>query len=303
MKRFITNIIIFFVVVLIVDIVVGYCGDYMLSKATRGETNRTYSLTKVDQHDVLILGSSRARYHYNAAFLSDTLNLDVYNGGYEGRGVINAYGFLSMILERYSPQLILFDLNPDFDILIHAPDMNNKRYIEKLKPFWREETVGGIIRDVSKADWYKCHFGMLRYNTTILQMMVDLKGTNYETNKGSVLLNGVYDWDPEITKVETQIDPLKLSYIDKFLQLAKDKHIPIAVVASPKYGQTSSNILQPVIDICEEKGIPFFDYWAIEPFMSHKEWFNDPLHLNYKGTKIFNRQLVDDIKNLLSNND
>ena len=303
MKRFVTNTIIFFVIVLIVDVFVGYCGDYMLSKATRGETNRAYSLIKVDQHDVLILGSSRARYHYDSTFLSDTLNLDVYNGGYEGRGVITAYGFLSMILEHYSPQLILFDLNPDFDILVHAPDENNKRYIEVLKPYWRDKTVGSIIRDVSKADWYKCHFGMLRYNTTILQMMVDLRGENFETNKGSVLLNGVYDWEPEITKVETLIDPLKITYIDKFLQLAKDKHIPIIVVASPKYGQTSSNILQPVIDICEEKGIPFFDFWASELFMSHKEWFNDPLHLNHKGTMIFNRLLVDDIKKQLKNND
>lgn len=303
MKRYITNIVIFFVVVFTIDIVVGYCGDYMLSKATRGNTNRNNNLARVDQHDVLILGSSRARYHYDAAFLSDTLNLDVYNGGYEGRGVITAYGFLSMILERYSPQLILFDLNPDFDILVHAPDMNDKRYIEVLKPYWRDKTVGSIICDVSKEDWYKCHFGMLRYNTTILQMIVDLKGANYEKNKGSVLLNGVYDWDSEITKVEPQIDSLKLIYIDKFLQLAKDKHIPIMVVASPKYGQTSSDMLHPVTDICEEKEIPFFDYWASEPFMSHKEWFNDPLHLNHKGTMIFNRLLVDDIKKQLKNND
>jgi hypothetical protein len=303
MKRFVTNIVIFFVFVLVVDIFIGYCGDYMLSKATRGETNRTYSLTKVDQHDVLILGSSRARYHYNAEFLSDTLCLDVYNGGYEGRGVITAYGFLSMISERYRPQLILFDVNPDFDILVHEPDMNNKRYIGVLKPYWRDKNVGNTIRDVYAADWYKCHFGMLRYNTIILQMLVDFKGTKYEKNKGSVLLKGIYDWEPEITKIETRIDPLKLSYIDKFLQLAKDKRIPIIVVASPKYGQTSSKILQPVIDICKDKGIPFYDYWASEPFMSHKEWFNDPLHLNYKGTKIFNKLLVEDIKKLLNDND
>ena len=99
MKKYIVRIILFFAIVVLVDFVVGWAGDYLQTHAKGGDTKAINDLVKKDQHDILILGSSRAHHHYDTPFLSDTLNLDVYNAGYDGNGVILAYGILQMILE------------------------------------------------------------------------------------------------------------------------------------------------------------------------------------------------------------
>ncbi len=97
MKKYIVHILIFFTIVAVIDISVGLAGDYLVSHVKSGDAKRTNDLAMVDKHDVLILGSSRARHHYDTPFLSDTLGLDVYNAGYDGNGVVLAYGLLEMI--------------------------------------------------------------------------------------------------------------------------------------------------------------------------------------------------------------
>lgn len=49
--------------------------------------------------------------------------------------------------------------------------------------------------------------------------------------------------------------------------------------------------------ICEEKGIPFFDYSNDEFFMSHPEYFWDNAHLNKEGAEIYTEKIIVDILN------
>ena len=253
---------IFFAIVAIIDITVGYAGDYLVSHLKSGDVKRTNDLAMIDIHDVLILGSSRARHHYDTPFLSDTTGLDVYNAGYDGNGVILAYGLLEMILERYQPKLIIYDVEPSFDINVYAEDNNNKRYISRLKPYYRHKAIGNIIDDVSTEEWYKVHSGMMRYNMSILTMLTEGLRKSKEDFKGYSPMQGVYDREPELSVGKRELDSLKLEYVEKLILLAKSEQIPLIVVASPRYGMSSSSSLQPVMDICKLHNVEFCDYYA-----------------------------------------
>jgi hypothetical protein len=300
MKRFIINILLFFAIVIVVDICVGFTGDYLQTHAKGGETRKTNDFVKNDYHDIVILGSSRACHHYDAPFLSDTLGIDVYNAGYDGNGVVLSYGLLSMILERYKPQLVIFDVEPSFDIEVYPADNGHKRYISTLKPYYNNVGAKEVIKDVSVEEWYKAHSGMMRYNTTIISKAQDyIKGNS--TSKGYIPMQGAYFGEKsEIVGDSTvHIDVFKLNYVEKLLLLAKVNNVPIVVVASPKYGKTSSIELQPVIDLCKKFSVPFIDFYADTEFQLHKEWFKEPMHLNEIGAREFSKKLSLKIKNLI----
>ena len=284
-------------IVAVIDFTVGKLGDYLQTHAKGGNTRTLNDLVMNDCHDVLILGSSRAHHHYDAPFLSDTLGLDVYNAGYDGNGAVLAYGLLEMVLERSRPKLLLFDVEPAFDIYEYDKDNAHKRYISFLKPYYRNTIIGGIIKDVSTEEWYKVHSGLLRYNSNLVTIIAENIFCRSSFPKGYEAMYGVYTSEPEEREAKTQIlDPFKLKYVEKFMELAKTKEIPLIVVASPKYGVMSSKELQPVKDICKKLQIPFIDYYADPLFMSHKEWFKEPMHLNYKGARLFSEEIVKTIK-------
>ena len=301
MKKFITKILIFFAIIAVIDFCVGFVGGYLQSHAKGGDTRKTNDLVMDDQHDILIFGSSRACHHYDAPFMSDTLGLDVFNAGYDGNGVILSYGLLSMVIERYQPKLILFDVEPAFDINVYAADNGNKRYITLLKPYYLNAGVSEVIRGVSEEEWLKSYSGMMRYNTTIISKTLDYLRGSGVSNNGYIPMKGVYTGEPnrEQGKV-TKRDTIKLDYVEKLLLLAKTKNIPIAVVASPKYGKKNADEVLPVIDICSKHNIPFIDYYANEVFMQHKEWFVEPMHMNEVGAKVFSTKLIKEINFLIT---
>ena len=306
MKKFIKHILFFFVILIAIDFIIGQTGDYLVSHVKYGDAKRTNDLLMVDKHDVIIMGSSRARHHYDTPFLSDTLGLDVYNAGFDGNGVILAYGLLELMLERYQPKLIVFDVEPAFDIVEYKDDNNHKRYITRLKPYYKNEAVGDMIKSVSLEEWYKFHSGMLRYNMNLLTMFAEEATKRGDYIKGFYPLQGIDKRSPEQSKVQTKTDyvpvmndSFKLDYVEKFVELTKAKGVPLVIIASPKYGKVDSKDIQPVVDICKKHRIPFVDYYANEQFTNNIELFKEPMHLNAAGARYFSRLVSSDIRNLI----
>ena len=145
MRKFLINVLVFWGLVFIVDFFTMKLGNYLQGNAKGGYTKRTNDLIMKDCHDVLIMGSSRAHHHYDTPYLSDSLGVDVYNAGYDGNGVILAYGILELVLERYQPKLIILDIEPSFDIIKYSGDKNCIRYINYLKPYFNHDVVDKVI--------------------------------------------------------------------------------------------------------------------------------------------------------------
>lgn len=298
MKRFILNVLLFFAFIVAIDFFVGLVGDFFVNHSKGGRTKELNDLVMNDRHDIIVMGSSRAHHHYDSPYLSDVLNRDVYNAGYNGNGVILAYGILNLILDKYKPQMIIYDTEPAFDIYEYKADNKNKRYISMLKPYYRAPSIGKIIKDISMEDWHEIHSGMIRYNSNIAPIFIDNIFARPMSPGGYVPLYGILDYTPT-NKKNQQIDLKKIEYFEKMVQLVVSKGVPMIVMASPKYGEKDSKALSPVISICKRYNVPFLDYYADSAFMQHKDWFKDVTHLNNKGAREYSKRIAGEINSYL----
>lgn len=295
MKKYLINIIVFFVIVIVIDVAVGSLGDYLQAHSKGGDTKRTDDLVIKDYHDIIVLGSSRAHCHYDTPFMSDILGLDVYNAGYDGCGVVLAYGLLELILERYQPKLVVFDVEPSFDINVYEPDNNHVRYLGPLKPYYRHSAIGQVIKDVSLKEWYKVNFGLIRYNSALVPKAIDCFSVRGEDLKGynpeQAVYTGIIEQKTDSTGC---LDEFKLKYLDKLCLLAQSHGVPIIFIASPKLGVPNSKVFSPVKEICCCHEVPFIDYYS-DPIFQKTELFCEPMHLNFKGARLFSATVINDI--------
>ncbi len=138
MKRFFIRISIFILLVIVCDVAVGFVGGKLMDNAKGGDTRRKYSIANNTNEDVLIFGSSRAIYHYDSEILEDTIGMSVYNCGFQGNGIICAYGFFKMITKRYYPKCLVYEITPSFDYIVG----DNHKYLGNLRYFYSK---GGVI--------------------------------------------------------------------------------------------------------------------------------------------------------------
>lgn len=297
MKRFIINIFLFFCLMTLMDFSVGYLGDFLQAHPKGGNTKRVNNLVMKENHDIVILGSSRAHHHYDTPYMSDTLGMDVYNAGFDGNGVILAYGLLEMILERYQPRLVIYDVEPSFDINVYTPDNNCVRYLGELKPYYNHAGIGGIFMDVSTEEWYKVHLGLIRYNSSLIHKVIDFITSRGADEKGYLPIYGEYSGTPSKKRNNDEVqEKLKLEYIEKLIELARSKNVPLFLVASPKLGITDSRVFDPVKSICQKYSVKFLDYYA-DPSFQNNSFFAEPMHLNNIGAHRFSREIVNNILN------
>ena len=301
MKKFIINLLVFYAIVGLIDFGVGVLGGYLQGRAKGGSTKKLNDLVMVDKHDIIIFGSSRAVVHYDTPFISDSLGMDVYNAGYAGNGIILSVGLLELLLERYSPNIVVFDVEPSFDIYEYAADNNHVRYLKYLKPYYNKPGVSDIFKDVSVEEWYKAHSGLIRNNTEIIPRVVDnvinrgVDPCGFTPGKGSMTE------DPQTAhKEQLVIDPFKLDYLQKLISLCRDKGIPLIFVSSPKYGATDSDILQPAKEIAMMNNVQYFDFYSDSRFVFHKEWFSNPMHLNSDGALEYSKMIAGVLSGLIN---
>lgn len=292
MKKYIAYIISFFVIVLIIDVGFGKMCDYMNAHSKGGLSKQTYDLCMKDQYDILIMGSSRAHHHYDPQIIEDSLGMSCYNAGCDGNGIILMYGIYQMIINRYKPNLIIYDVEQAFDLYEYKNDNNRTRYLALLKPYHDQIGIDQVFKDVSEKEYYKTYSGFCRYNSVSISLLIDYLKKRHIDEKGYSPLSGEIKTEPEKqAPIPQVIDSVKLNYMQKFISDVVSREIPLIIVASPKYGVTNSNDLQPIKSICDKYNVPFADYYADSVFMAHKEWFKEPMHLNNVGARVFTERI------------
>lgn len=301
MKRYLIRILLFFAIVAFVDMAIGNIADYMQANAKGGDTKQLNDFVVNDRYDIFILGSSRAHHHYVPQVFKDSLGMDCYNGGRDGNGIIFQYGIYKMITERYHPQLVIYDVEPAFDIYEFEEDVNHTRYLSALKPYYKHPEVEQTFKDVSTIEYLKVHSGLFRHNSALISIFIDYlvsRGDNTDSSNGySPLFGAIKQEYNKIVDEERVDDALKQSYMLKLIKDASDNQIPLLIVASPKHGATNSDCFNDIKQYCEDYNVPFFDYYADSYFMAHPEYFKEPMHLNGDGAELFTKVVVEYIKN------
>lgn len=299
MTRFVLKVLAFFAIIAIIDIVGGLGLKWLAVHAKGGFTLRDNYICDSLRTDILVSGSSRCVRHYNPRIISDSLGVSCYNSGQMGNGIILNYGRMLMINERQHPNLVVYDLHPGFDLLISD---DNHRYLTWLKGHYDRDGIAEIFCSVDRMEKYKMMSQLYRYNSRIMELVSDfLQPLSNANPDGFSPLRGEIDK----LKIRSNIpqnrvyhfDDLKLEYINKYIQKVGKDHI-VFVVSPVWYGMDSLQFA-PVKDICDEKGIPFFDFSNNPKYLHHDKYFKDGLHMNAIGADEFSRDLVKILQKLI----
>lgn len=300
MKKFIFYTVIFLVAVVVIDFGFGMSCDYMTTRAKGGSTKYLTDLTQKDSYDILIMGSSKAHHNYIPQTFNDSLGLTCYNAGYDGNGIILAYGILSMMNDDCLPLLVIYDVKQQFDVYHYSGDGDYTRYYQLLKPFYKHPEVAGIIKSISRWDLIKFHSGLVRYNGVLYNTISNyLYDSDENFNYGYVPVKGMLVDDVAQERDYTlEIDTLKIAYFKHFIELTKKKNIRLLIVLSPEYNSNELYDFQPIFNLCSEEAIPIIDYYNNSNFQE-KELFKDHCHLNENGARFFTETMVGEIQRMV----
>lgn len=297
MKKYIFKIFLFFAIVVGVDQVYGFICSYMIEHTQSGDTALTFNIFKKNKYDIMILGSSRCVCHYDDKMMSDTLGVKVINAGTKGNGIIMMYGLYNIIPQENKPKLLVYDVEPAFDVLAYENDDHDKRYLSGLKFFYKEPIIKQIFESIDSKERLKMYSHLYQYNSYFFPLAKDyllsnnVKTSCYEPSykKYTKPKNG-----PEPHRDD---DGQKLYYFEQLIKDTKRDGVHMVVVASPKYNEGSCIELQPIEDLCKRYNVPFLNYYLD---MQDTKWFCNRMHLNYDGsqeyTKVFSNRLQKEIK-------
>lgn len=299
MKRFILKLSFFLILLIIIDYTFGVLGKKALESATSGDTKREYLVANGGITDeIVVLGSSRAVHHYHPTIIEENTGLSCYNAGVDGNGIILMYGRLSLIMKYHTPKLVIYDITKDFDLNKN----DNTKYLGHLKYFYNDKTIKEIFSSVDKLECYKMYSNMYKYNSKFLQLIAD-NFHSFSTNiKGYKPIHHTMDYVPKsnISNEETELDSLKIGYLEKLILLCKDKSQLIFVI-SPSYFEDNQDY-SPLINLCAKHNISLLDYGKDTTFVGKRRFFGDTVHMNNDGATDFSRIIANEINKLLNKN-
>lgn len=300
MKKFIFKVSLFFLLIAIIDIIFGFAMGEVSKRIDVGGAGRDNYICDKVTDDILVFGSSRAERHYNAQMISDSLGIPCYNCGESGCGIILAYGRLLMLLERYKPKAIIYEITPSFD---YFDGKDNHKYLYRLKQHYDRPGIDSIFWNVDPTEKYKMVSGMYRHNSSFLQNLIayffrmstenGVKGFRpiYEEIDTMKIKKGTIAYDSKDGYV---YDSLKIQYIDKFLDMTKDMKL-VFVVSPMWYGQDTL-ALEPIKHICEKRNTSIIDFSNNPKYVHHNEYFKDGTHLNARGADEFTKDLIVELR-------
>lgn len=259
------------------------------------DTKINYATYGKHDDEIVILGSSRARHHYNTSIIAEKTGHDCVNLGMDGQNIYYAIALLQMYLKQNSPKLIILDLfGIDFQKTIEK--YKTERLADLSPLYHKDEKVDSII---GLRKGYTTQIDLLhsyRYNGKIVSLLVNPKEM---ANGGFIPLNGIYPGKPKLENISNDFDEDKLMCIAEFITLCKKHNAEVCVMFSPAlYDKQSDRVaLNEIESFCKSKGCKaiYNNEFAIAEF----RLFKDVLHLNEDGAEIYSALVADELKELI----
>lgn len=220
--------------------------------------------------------------------------MSCYNCGQSGNGIILFWGWWQIIKERFKPKIIIYDINPNFDLYISE---DNHKYLGWIRSEYEKEYIKKIFEDIDPTEKYKQLSFMYRYNSKFLQCLTDfmhplfeLRPDGYEPLGGEMDIMKIKSNAPK-DHVNYHVDRLKLTYLNAFVEDCERSGIKLLFVASPLWYGSKGEIYEPIKNICSLYDIRFVDYSNDKGFVHNNIMFKDGSHLNAYGANEFTKDI------------
>ena len=291
------SVLIVVVLVAIVDIAVGYVMDWILPRTgNKGDLCLTNLGVNVIETPIVIVGSSRASHHYDPRIFADSLGRATYNVGTDGCFFTHNCCVINSILERYSPELIIWEFEPSY-LFEHSADDITSMYLYYNKRDYITKTLNEVL---PRSEVIKLNSNIYRYNSKFIRVFTRYlqnddtpdEHSGYEPSAPKSLKEPL-SLVEEYSSSTSVIDSSKLYRFKETVENAKTKGCKIVLVNSPKYKYSidpNINMNDSVANICQELGVSFIDCSKL--YISHPEYFNDATHLNAIGADIYTKHIA-----------
>lgn len=297
MKRFIRNIILFAVLLAACDVVVGAVMRHLVRTAKYGVTKRYNEIADSITDDILLFGSSLGRRNYNPDILSDSLGMSFCSCAQEKGGILMMYGRYKLIRQRYTPRVVLYDVERDYDLL----DEDCERYLMPLRYYYDRPGIDSLFAAVSPRQRLLMLSQCYRYSEDPVQVIGDQIRPNHEHHKG--YSPRPWGMNPKRavpdTVVSADYSELKLDYLERFLAESSAES-KVVLLISPGYGASSDSVFEPVKQLARRHGLPLINHYCDTAFTLHPEFYYDPIHLNSRGADRYSRVVAGELHSILN---
>lgn len=299
MKKFISKIVIFLIGLVVLDMLVGLGARYLISHAKGGDTGLNNYICHQMQEECIIFGSSRGMHHYDPNIITDSLGMSCWNCSLDGNGIILMYGRYKMLSARYTPKVLIYDVQTSFDLL----DGDDHKYLGALRYDYDEPSIDSIFWSVDKTERFKMMSNCYRYNSRWLQLISDNIHPLQGNNNGYRPIDKKMVYKPnksEAQKEVHQYDSLKLAYLEKLVVACHAKGTKLIFAISPQYDTHDDDIYKPLKDICKKYQVPLLNHYCDKDFVNNSDYFYDSVHMNRTGATRYTKMLVGELKQLIA---
>lgn len=285
-----------FVIVLVtIDVCSGFVFDTLYSNAKSGVAYQENQVFNKTNDSILIFGSSRAAFHYKPDIITEKTGLTCYNAGREGMGIYFHYAALLATLERYSPKVIVLDL--DFRDVYDRGGNFGEDVFSDLAPFYGK--INTEFDNYISRNWYDGIFyrsNLLKYNKKFFNILTANVVKNNDNFKGYIPLKGEWNGKDKVLKNDTFIiGPELIKTINLFITKAQSKNIEVILVISPTFKKIKPEFFVIANKIATQNKVRLVNYSDAKEFVSQKTLFHDSEHLNDKGALLFSKEVAKQI--------
>jgi hypothetical protein len=249
--------------------------------------------------EILVFGSSRANHHYVPRVFEDSLGMSFYNTGRDGSYFLNSYATMKGLLARYTPKIILLEMNPD-ELFYDAESYDR---LSSLLPYYKDHpAMQSTIELKSRFEKYKLLSGVYPFNSDILTILINNSRYNIKRKpdmEGFIQLNNCMQDTVlrNLKAVQCIPDTVKINRLKDIAVLCKKKKILLFIIQSPVYAMVPQDKSVSLMDsIAGETNTPFWNFAQDPACLHHPAWFDDFDHLNKDGALYFSGLVANQIK-------
>ena len=248
-KIFFSKLLVLTVVIIVLDVTIGAGIRYLFYKQRSGKYFTTSHALKNSNEEIVIFGNSHAAQHFDAPLMKKELAKTVFNFGNQGQSLFYVYTLVKSILTYNKPGLII--LNLDNNELQY--DLNAYQRLSVFLPYYHiNPVVDSAISMTGDNEKWKAWSSLYRYNSTLGYLLLNTYGHAFNKSMESL------GYDPVIGNIcsavpgndgggeqavsrKKIIDPLKVEYLIKLINVIQANHIKLLVTTTPLVSDDTEN--------------------------------------------------------------
>lgn len=293
----------FILLIYIMDQAIGFSANYLLWNKDNNGLIAVEMIKRTINYDpdIVILGSSRAKFHYNPQVMEKELGMSVFNLGIDGSNLYYHLNVLRILNKHIKPKYIVYDIAYDLslDTYQKLDRQTSDLYplVSSSKDFYKIEKVNMFEPILLKMNFYKYNSVLGSIYRSALKPIKDdtINGFSYLANGNNDLILEELDFPLNYDFEEYNLS----EYVLELISHCEVNNIKLVFAVSPRYTANNQQIPQVFQAYFEEHKIPLYVFDKIE-FNTNPKWFVDLEHVNSEGADEFSTIIAKELKDIIT---